>query len=394
MCTIKQWMRTMLPSAIVMLAAGWFTACSKDEPENITPAVPPTEDTMLPISFGSAVDDVQQTTRAGQPFHEKRQNFVLTAYKHMDDAYTLEKRQAVMLAYNVDYNGQGGSTTDNAAGWYYVGGTSTTGAAQTIKYWDLSAAAYRFMAVSGSALRMDDLRDNQGRSIGRRLEITINGQNEDGGGTSTPYLTHTQILTRDSLLTHGLYKSPVTMTFYKPLARVRFMLVDESGQAITKNSLLADFIDASSFRFYPTDNSRVRYRGTFVSTHHTVGMQPEELTPAATPGYQAHTALTIPYESPSADGYAFVTEAQKERWWHVLESSSQQSYTSYTLEFLYNGVKRSAVVPAEYMQWRVGYAYTYVFKVFASSEVGFEPDLYTYSKWQAGYADNNVEWDI
>jgi hypothetical protein len=36
---------------------------------------------------------------------------------------------------------------------------------------------------------------------------------------------------------------------------------------------------------------------------------------------------------------------------------------SYTLSVRVNGIARTAVVPAEYMQWLPGYSYTYIFKI-------------------------------
>ena len=57
-------------------------------------------------------------------------------------------------------------------------------------------------------------------------------------------------------------------------------------------------------------------------------------------------------------------------WYTVLPNTAQGSYT---LSLSINNVPRTAVVPAEYMQWKPGYSYTYVFKIL--DEGGIKIDL-------------------
>ncbi len=373
-----QWIRTMLPSALLMLTAGWFAACSQnDDLADTPPTTPPAEQTERPITFGGDIDDEEQQarTRATSPFHQRSTRFVFSGYKHYDEDYSdPDQRQKVFPAYTMLYDDALANTaTDNKSGWYYVHGS------QTIKYWDYAATAYRFFAISGAYTA-------KGEDPNKRyLSIYADGADEDAGGTETPYLSHTLIVKRED------FGKPVVLTFYKPLVRVRFMLMDGTGKVITKNNVLSGLIDKTSIRFRPTDSSRsVLYAATYNSTHHLLGTTAHELTLDPSPSLQSfHEALTIPYESqPTApDDFAFVTEAQKERWWHVLEPA--QPYGSFSMLLNFNGVLRSAVIPAEYMQWKIGYAYTYVFKV-SNDEIYFDPRLFTYTKWQAGYSETTT----
>ncbi len=365
----------MLPSAILVLTAGWFAACSQDDDISNTP---PTEQNQIPITFGSDISDAQPApTRATPtPFSTKRQSFVFSGYKHFDNALSATGRQKVFPAYTMLYNAaQANTTTDNTSGWHYVGAA----AGQTIKYWDHSATAYRFFAISGSYTAKHETETERG------LSIYANGMNEDAGGDQTPYVSHTEIVYNAD------FKKSVTLKFYKPFVRVRFMLVDSEGKAITAASRLATLIDENSFSFRPTDNTRrVGYSATLNSTHYLTGTAPHRLVVNTEEEYFTYpNGITTPYESPSAAGYAFVAETAKERWWHVLAPPT--SYGSFTLSFSYSGNTRSAVVPAEYMQWQFGYAYTYVFKVSEDGESNFDPQLYTYTQWQSGYSET-VNW--
>ncbi len=374
---MKQWMRTMLPSVLMILTAGWLAACSQNEILDDTPTTPPTESTERPITFGGDISDEQtEQTRATSPFSDKRTSFVFSGFKHYDVDYNdPAQRHRVFPAYTMLYDAaQANTTTDNKSGWYYVHGN------QTIKYWDCEATAYRFFAISGAyTSRTED-------ATTRSLFIRANGADEDAGGTATPYLSNTLLVERAD------FNKPVTFTFYKPFARVRFILMDDEGKVITKNSKLVALIDETSFSFRPTDNARnILHSAQYISTHKLVGTDPAtlELDPNPDASRYYHTALTIPYESKPAapDDFAFVTETEQERWWHILPPATP--YGSFTMSFLYNNNLRTAVVPAEYMQWKMGYAYTYVFKV-SPGATYFDPRLFTYTTWQAGYSGDTT----
>jgi hypothetical protein len=68
-------------------------------------------------------------------------------------------------------------------------------------------------------------------------------------------------------------------------------------------------------------------------------------------------AFTEDYD-PDDDGKVY--SETNEGWYMVLPRDTQGSYT---LSVSVNGIARTAVVPAEYMQWLPGYSYTYIFKI-------------------------------
>ncbi len=378
---MNQWMRAMLPSAILVLTAGWFAACSQDEDISNTP---PTEQNQIPITFGSDIDDAQPAQTRATPLGSLKNNFVFSGYKHFDaECKDVATRQTVFSAYEMNFDAAlANTTTDNTSGWYYVGINnthSTPSFVQTIKYWDHSATAYRFFAISGA---YDDVKNIE-NGTKRQLSIYVDGQNEDDPAIlpkdkTTPYVSQTLVVPNAD------FNKPVVLKFYKPFARVRFILVDEQGKAITAASPLAQYIDKTSFSFRPTaTDRRVAYEGSLISTHELTGLTPKhKLEVDMTSGYTTYSnGITIPYEAAGAN-YAFVTDTEKERWWHVIPPATK--YGTFTLSFLYNGKTRSAVVPAEYMDWQYAYAYTYVFKV-NQEEVHFDPYLFTYTQWQSGY---------
>lgn len=114
------------------------------------------------ISFNSGVGAITRADKTGvDAATDLANNFVVFGYKTMSN----DEKQTVFPNYQVNYaNNTQNSTTTNSANWEYVGYTSlsanmtgNTGVAgnatgvnneQTIKYWDYSAASYKFYAYS------------------------------------------------------------------------------------------------------------------------------------------------------------------------------------------------------------------------------------------------------
>lgn len=51
---------------------------------------------------------------------------------------------------------------------------------------------------------------------------------------------------------------------------------------------------------------------------------------------------------------------------------------------------KTATVPAELTQWKLGHAYTYIFKI-TEINIMFDHVLEVYARWQAGVS-GNTEW--
>ncbi len=385
-------MRTMLPSILIVLTAGWFAACSSDSDEYTQADKPVTPaDTSTVISFGGSMDNGTQT-RATRPLHETHSEFRLMGYKNTDDELSApEGIQTVFHRYQMLYDAALiGTTTDNTSGWYYAG-IMNEGVEQTIKYWDFSAGGYRFFAAAPSGL--DNPVTEGGYTVARTLQVNVDGQNEDNRSVAakdktTPYISKLWMKKRNEYIGGG-YNNAVQLEFYKPLARVRFILLDEQGNALTSASEVTRFIDESTIRFAPTNTTeRIVWGGIAVVRYPLTGTAGESIT--YTPDVaQVYEALTVPYESQTDETeYAFVNSANKERWYHVLPRRTTQG--SFTLSFEYNGALRTATVPAEYLRWDTSYAYTYAFKVSPTS-VNFDMKLSTFVRWQAGYTET-TEW--
>ena len=74
-------------------------------------------------------------------------------------------------------------------------------------------------------------------------------------------------------------------------------------------------------------------------------------------------------------------------WYTVLPNTEQGSYTL-TVEV--NGTSKSAIVPAEFMQWQSGYSYTYIFKINAEGGVEIGWVNYAVTPWTEMEADRTV----
>ena len=96
------------------------------------------------------------------------------------------------------------------------------------------------------------------------------------------------------------------------------------------------------------------------------------------------SAFTEDYD-PEDDGKVY-TETD-EGWYMVLPNNAQGTYT---LSVSVNGETKTAVVPANYMQWLPGYSYTYVFKITDEGGVEIGWVEYAMTPWKEMEADWTV----
>lgn len=134
--------------AMIALVALVCTGCASDEylghPEDI--------DKHDAISFNGETGKVTRVQQGGKDAATSlNNNFVVYGYKTTDNT-----PQTVYDHYNVNYaDGSALSTTSNTAGWEYVGQKAnmlnaklSTTEDQDIKYWDMAAGQYDFIAFS------------------------------------------------------------------------------------------------------------------------------------------------------------------------------------------------------------------------------------------------------
>ena len=78
--------------------------------------------------------------------------------------------------------------------------------------------------------------------------------------------------------------------------------------------------------------------------------------------------LTVPYEEPTDTIHILKDPTLYQKWYYVPPLANiPYEQGAYTITANISGKKVSATVPAQYMQWKAGYQYTYIFKL---SDVG------------------------
>lgn len=325
----------------------------------------PVTDTRTAISFIGQQGEEQAVSRgtnrrAGTPLSEKATQFKVWGYKNMSESNgDYGSLQTVFPGYVVNWiTGSAASTTSNSSGWEYVAQQTGSDPEQTIKYWDWEAKAYRYFAVTTGAGAPDVATAGQ-----VSFTMTANASPiRDGEGTDaekiaaniaeTPYFTRLWFSTGNAAdYPDKQFGKPVQLEFLKPYARVRFLF---------NYSYVAEGVKVTDPSFKPTDGTKViALKGTVTVTYPLTGTQTSEsydVNPDADGKLTDFTEEYIP------DG--------TEKWYTVLPCSSQGSYT---MTVSVNNTSKTAVVPAEYMSWKPGYSYTYIFKI--TEEGGVEIEL-------------------
>lgn len=292
--------------------------------------------------------------------------------------------QTVMDGYHVAYaNASAGSSLTNTADWEYVGiKNPQLGTAQQIKYWDFSAADYRFFGYSPF--------DTEGVST-----AATNGM---VSAFSFPYSfsTAAKALTMPYVSNLWYARPPsgsvVSLTFAPLIAKVRFRFIypDDTEEVTASDITFCDsrFADAPATATTPL-------RGTVTASYPIEGLpsgdQPQlSWTPSEGDGAVGQIMLTVPYEE-AADRIHILTDpAQYEKWYYVPPLNIiPYEQGAYTLSLRINGKLKTAVVPAQFMQWAAGYQYTYIFKLTDDYSVITFADLQV-EQWLPGSnIDNN-----
>ena len=359
-----------------------LTACSSGGGDDaVAPA--PTPVTEVAISFGgnesqevdvsngaSGANKAYGANRAnanrraaGAPLSESATRFHVWGYKNMSyEADVYGATQTVFPGYQVDWHlGSAATTLTNSSGWEYI----LPGTGQSIKFWDWSAKAYRFFAVTGGLTGTAETYGAPETYGAYRISIEADASpvlddesKIDAEATATkrnetPYFSRLWFSTGNQVTyPDKLFGKPVTLEFVKPYTRVRFLFIysyPREGIKLTDKS------------FKPSDGSKHIARKGIVTVHYpTEGTAIKEwftVTPMTGAGSEELEELTEDYD-PEDDGKVYTKT--DEGWYMVLPNNDQGTYT---LSVNVNGETKKAVVPANYMQWLPGYSYTYVFKI-------------------------------
>ena len=374
---------------MVAMAVLMSTACSSGSEDTGQGGGVPVADTRTAITFSGHEDEEQAVSRgayrrAGTPLSGSGvTTFHVWGYKNMDyndgtGAYG--GTQTVFPGYQVEWHdGTAATTTTNSSGWEYILPAKSD---QTIKYWDWGAKAYRYFAVTGE---LNGANGPHGPTVADGayyFTIAANASNADAMN-ATPYFTRLWFSTGNQVAyPDKQFGKPVTLEFVKPYTRVRFQF---------KYSYPREGIKLTEKSFKPTDGDKKIARKGNVTVHYpTEGTAIKEwytVEPNSDENPEINMALselTIDYD-PDNDGKDYT--GTDKGWYMVLPRDAQGSYT---LSVKVNGQARTAVVPAEYMQWLPGYSYTYIFKITEEGGVEIGWVEYAVVPWIEMFANKTV----
>ncbi len=381
------------------MAALSLTACVNDEDNS-----PSISGGKGVISFGPEVSPMLRATQTGATAATTLGNkFYVFGIKNesREGAGNVSNENLVFRNYKVAYTtGSANTSTTNTSGWEYVGVKLTDNEAanlmpnpsagdntQTVKYWDTNADDYTFYAI---AVANNDLEDGNvaiTKTTDYAYNAYRNGYSVALKSTADP--TALYIADRYNVTATGsgsVYGDNVTFTFRNAMAKVRVAMYETvPGYTLT--------LDA----FRIADNKTVPSFG--------------DMTTAATGAFSANLAtnkpghdgtMTVIYkETGEGQNMAQVAfDATKDNVLTLgdnLKAGTQLTNTSatalydhadgtyttvYPMEDNNSNLKlkvdftlhattgetikvtdATAEVPAAYLKWRPGYAYTYIFKI-------------------------------
>ncbi len=328
------------------------------------PDVPtqPEEPKGVSISFGGNSGTWQDapTTRANKEtgLETISKTFKVWGYKTIEGNYTsgFDQFQNVMNGYTVNWTQQTANTTSsNTADWEYVGIAN-----QTIKYWDYSATSYRFFAYSIPTTAAGNstapsfsgpLTTEGSTNLHASFSIPFN-YNKDATNVSTPYISDLWMSDNQNF-ENRKYGACVKLTFAPIITKVRFKFnYQAESQVSITNISFRNVNDVPS----PTS-------GNIIITYPITGMDTKASYIWETTGTETEPInFTIPYEEEGDLNHQTTT---RKKWYFVppLGDSKTTQQSAYIITADINGKKATATVPAEFMQWKAGYQYTYIFKI-------------------------------
>ena len=344
------------------------------------------------IAFGGANDIWQDapTTRSGETGLETLfTSFRVWGYKNY--AATPNSPQVIMDGYQVNFTqSSAGTTESNTADWEYVGLTHpkhfTT---QTIKYWDYSASNYQFLAYAPSDANITTTIPNLGTdtddtSTSAQSTFQIPYEyNSDATNITTPYVSdlwfasstansnasNSNGTTSNASASNPKIGDQVKLTFAPVIAKVRFKFKYQEDQTVeirnisfrdvrwekdTDGNLIWASTSASESKTPIAGTIQVTYPHSNISASTSPTIKLGNITKVAP------IEFTIPYEE-KADKNHQTSILQK--WYFVPPMYDAYTQGAYTITAQVGGYSTTAVVPSEYMQWKAGYQYTYIFKI-------------------------------
>lgn len=345
---------------IPFLALCLFSCAGSGQEEPDVPTKPE-EPKGVSISFGGNSGTWQDapTTRANKEtgLETISKTFKVWGYKTTGGNYTsgFDQSQNVMNGYTVNWIQQTANTTSsNTADWEYVGIAN-----QTIKYWDYSATSYRFFAYSIptaagniTAPTFSEPSITEGSTTTQASFSIPFNYDKDATNVSTPYISDLWMSDNQNF-ENRKYGACVKLTFAPIITKVRFKF---NYQAESQVSI-------TNISFRNVNNAPSPTSGNIIINYPITGMDTQASYIWETTGTETEPInFTIPYEEEGDLNHQTTT---RKKWYFVppLGDSKTTQQSAYIITAVINGKKATATVPAEFMQWKAGYQYTYIFKI-------------------------------
>ena len=361
------------------LNSSLLTSCSSEQVQEPKPEVKGTA-----IAFSGNLTE-EEVTRAETALEDITHTFYVWGYKndgYENDEYT--SYQLVIPGYAVNWVANtAGTTTSNSHDWEYVG----QGTDQTIKYWDFTAKAYRFFGYAPGKATADPATEPVTVTAIGGLPIDVPTAEQvtltadiDGSTEATrnaaPFFSELWFSTgNQELYSDKLFGKPVQLRFIKPFAKVRFIFTSSDGLSINRSSI-------DDISFHPSDGSNVPTKGSITVSYPLKGSTKETWITTATGGEKS---LYIDYYEPTGettDPALTTYPNQPQHWYYVLPALTQGSYT--VEASVDHKQVQTATVPANFMSWKPGFQYTYVFKITKTGEITFDLVQVAINTWTPG----------
>lgn len=357
------------------------------------------------INFGGDTGKITRATTKGNAAAELLENnFVVVGFKGSKTDAANNETYA-FDHYNVNFkDGSAFSTESNRAGWEYVNqdmkvkgadkSLAQSGASQqTIKYWDHSCASYDFIAFSmgkkdAASKYATPTSVNKGDLAHAAYTLT--------GNVNT--LSECYISDMKTVNEKDYNKTSVSMSFRHLASKVRMALFEiVPGYVIsdvkfytdatspttdnTEGTLIGEFNNSGTLTVYfPTtgtvhaaekDYNKAHVRFTKSTTAGEIGVLNHKGFGAVNYNNQAEGTISAgkTYLSQNAADPSYCGAGYQ----NVLPSEGAASAITLRIDYKLTSVDGSketinvkgatATVPAEYTEWKSGYAYTYIFKI-------------------------------
>ncbi len=309
-------------------------ACSGSE-ENLIPE----NQEGTPISFSvTAQAEDEVATRAS--YTPLEQDFYVFGFKK-----TSGTSQIVFDGYKVSYVGKDAMT--GLSPYSYVGGKSFYDVTQDQKFWDYSASEYRFWAFLKSDMDVSVSSD--------RRQITI-------GSDATPIKEMETFYTSEcTSIPAADYQKVVNLTFKRLCSKIELKFFTN----VPLTTKADDVIHLTGISLVPDNGSKISVSGPIHIEYPLTGDTQEKITwPEGTLQDMKFNNVEVSYEnSTSATANTAKPSTPTGLDANVYTVYPMSSTTSFTLHLQREGEGKTAVLPAEYTQWKPNYKYVYIFKV-------------------------------